>query len=72
MITKRAARTIRGAITDARKFAHFAARGYVLQSRNLKGLYGRAYLRAVWAYKPVAESGPPFSNGPLGFYQGRR
>lgn len=48
MITKRNARLIRGAIKDARKFAWCINEGWAgLESRNLTGLYGRAYERAL-------------------------
>ena len=65
MISKRNARTIRDAILDARKFVRLVNRGYSLQSRNLTGLYGRAYLRTIRAYKAPEVTGPR-PTGPLG------
>lgn len=69
MISKRNARTIRSGILDARKFKRLVARGYVLQSRNLTGLYGQAYLRTYWAYKAPEVEGP-IPPGPLGIVWG--
>lgn len=66
MISRRNARTIRGAILDARKFVRLVNRGYILQSRDLKGLYGRAYLHTIQAYKAPEVTGPAPTAGPLG------
>jgi hypothetical protein len=68
VISRRNARTIRGAILDARKFVRLVNRGYILQSRDLTGLYGRAYLRTIHACKAPEVAGPR-PNGPLGLVQ---
>lgn len=68
MISKRHARVIRGAILDARKFVRLVDRGYILQSRNLTGLYGMAYLHTIHAYKAPDVAGPRPA-GPLGIVQ---
>lgn len=47
MITRRRAREIRNAIVNARRFERSAPHIGGLASGNLKGLYGRTWLRAL-------------------------
>lgn len=69
MIRTRSARTIRRAILDARKFVRLCNRGYTgLEGGNLKGLYGKAYIRTAFSYK--VDGARTCSKWPLGIVSG--
>ena len=68
--TKRQASTIRTAIVYARKQCEQVAEGWVgVQSGDLKGLYGRAYLRTWRAYTPKSTR-KQWNGWPPGVYWG--